>query len=151
MVLDGEVNVSCVYSVCVRVGCVAVRLSGVEVDSAAMVLDEVLYSSRTESVCVNAVINSDELSGWMSSVEINGFDCRLLKDSLELTANVCSCEVEPALAVDVVCDWLISEAKLVCVRMDIVDVSLSDSIVDADLVYSKLDDHVVSIDDMCIN
>ena len=45
MVLDGDVIENCVYSVCVRVGHVAVRLSGVEVDSAAMVLDEVLYSS----------------------------------------------------------------------------------------------------------
>ena len=38
MVLDGDVNVSCVYSACVKVGRMAVRLSGVKVDSAAMVL-----------------------------------------------------------------------------------------------------------------
>ena len=44
MVLDGDMIGRCVYSVCVRVGHVAVRLNGVEVDSVAMVLDEVLYS-----------------------------------------------------------------------------------------------------------
>ena len=63
---------------------------------------------------MSAVNNSDELSGLMSTVEI---DCRLLKDVLELTANVCSCVVETALAVDVDFDWRINEAKLVCVRM----------------------------------
>ena len=45
MVLNGDVNENCVYSVrYVGVG-VAVRLSGVEVDPAAMVLAGVLYSS----------------------------------------------------------------------------------------------------------
>ena len=83
----------------------------------------------------------------MSSVEI---DCSLLKDVLELTANVCSCVVEPALVVDVVCNWLISEAELVCVKMGTVDVSLSNSMVDVDLMYSELDDHVVIIDDMYV-
>ena len=44
MVLDGDVNVSGVYSVCVKVGRMAVRLSSVEVDPAAMVLAKELYS-----------------------------------------------------------------------------------------------------------
>ena len=59
---------------------------------------------------MSAVNNSDELNDLMSSVEI---DCRLLKDALELTANVCSCVLEPALAVEVGFGWLISEAELV--------------------------------------
>ena len=99
---------------------------------------------------MSTVINSDELSGLMSSVEI---DCRLLKDAVELTANVCSCVVETVLAVEVaiVCVWPISEAKLVCVRMDTIDVSLSDSAIDDDLMYTELDDYVVSINDMYIH
>ena len=85
----------------------------------------------------------------MSSVANNKFDCRL-KDAVELTANVCNSVVELALAdVDVVCDWLISEARLVWVRMDTVDASLSDdSMVDDELMYSELE---VSIDDMYID
>ena len=82
-----------------------------------------------------AVNNSDELSSLMSSVESNDFDCRTLKEALELTANMCSCVVELALAV---VNWLISEAKLVCVSMDSVDVYLSDSMVDVDLTFIKL-------------
>ena len=94
---------------------------------------------------MSTVINSDELSGLMSSVEI---DCRLLEDAVELTANVCSsCIVEPVLAVEVVCVWPISEAKLVCVRMDTIE---SDSVVDDDLMYTEFNDHVVSINDMYI-
>ena len=58
--------------------------------------------------------------------------------------------MEPVLAVEVDFDWLISEAKLVCVKMDTVDVKLSDSNVDDDLMYSELDDHVISIDDAYI-
>ena len=96
---------------------------------------------------MSTVNNSDEPSGLMSSVEINDFDCRTLKYAVELTANVCSCVVEPALAVDVVCDWLISETELVCVKLDTVDVSLSDSVIDDDLMYSELE---VTIDDMYI-
>ena len=96
---------------------------------------------------MSTVINSDELNGLMSSVEI---DCRLLKIALVLTANVCSCAVEPASAVEVGFGWLTSEAKLVRVRMDTADVSLSNSIVDDDLMYTELEDHVVSIDDMYI-
>ena len=92
-----------------------------------------------------SAVNNSELSGLMSSVANNEFDCRL-KDAVELTTNVCNSVIEPALAVGVVCDRLISEAELVCVRMDTaVDVSLSDSIVDADLMYRELE---VSIDDM---
>ena len=53
---------------------------------------------------MSTVNNSDEPSGLMSSVEINDFYCRTLKYAVELTANVCSCVVEPALAVYVVCD-----------------------------------------------
>ena len=100
---------------------------------------------------MSAVINSDELSGWMSSVEINDFDFRPLEDTVELTANVCSCVVELKLAVEVAIgfDWLISEAELVCVRMDTaVDVYLSESTVEVDLLYSTLDNNVVSNDDM---
>ena len=97
------------------------------------------------------IINSDELNDLMSLVEI---DCRLLKEALdELTANVCSCVVETVLAVDVGFDWRINEAKLVCVRMGAADdVSLSDRMVDADdLMYTELDGHVISIDDMYID
>ena len=80
---------------------------------------------------MSAVNNSDEeLSGLMSSVESNDLDCRMLKDAVEFTANVCSCVVEPAFAVDVAIgsDWLICEAKLVCLKMKTADVCLSDSI-----------------------
>ena len=55
--------------------------------------------------------------------------------------------MELALAVDVVFDWLISEAELVCVKMDTVDVCLSDSTFDADLMYCELE---VRINDMYI-
>ena len=93
-----------------------------------------------------SAVNNSELSGLMSSVTNNEFDCRM-NDAVELTANVCNSVVEPALAVDVVfCDWLISEAELVCVRMDTVDASLSDD--------SMIDDEYdleVSIDDMYID
>ena len=91
-----------------------------------------------------SAVNNSELSGLMSSVANNEFDCRL-KDAVELTANACNSVVEPALAVEVVCDRLISEAELVCVKMDSVDVCLSDSIVDADLLYTCRE-LVVSID-----
>ena len=95
-----------------------------------------------------SAVNDSELSGLMSSVANNEFNCRL-KDAVELTANECNSVVEPALAVDVVCDWLISEARLVWVRMDTVDASLSDdSMVDDELMYSELE---VSIDDMYID
>ena len=100
---------------------------------------------------MSAVNNSDKLSGLMSSVEINEFDCRL-KDTVELTAKVCNSVVELALAVDVVFDWLTSKAKLVCVRMDTaVDLCLSDSMIDTNLLCDdELDDHVISIDDIYI-
>ena len=100
---------------------------------------------------MSAVNNLDELSGLMSSVEINEFDCRL-KDAVELTAKVCNSVVELVLAVDVVFDWLTREAKLVCVRMDTaVDLCLSDSMVDTNMLCDELDDHVISIDDMYID
>ena len=93
---------------------------------------------------MSAVNSSDEL---MFSVEID-FN-RRLKDAVELTAKVCNSIVELALAVDVVFDWLINEAELVCVtvKMDTVDVCLSDSMVDADLMYCE---HEVRINDMYI-
>ena len=147
MVLDRDViiNESCVYSVCAssRVG-VAFRLCG-EVGPAAMVLAGEVCN---EFVCVSVVNSSDELSGLMSSVEIDDFNCRTLKDTVELSANVCSCVVEPALDVDVAFDWPISEAELVCVKMDTVDVCLSDRVVDVDLMYTELE---ISIDDMYID
>ena len=92
---------------------------------------------------MSTVNSSDELSGLMSSKD---FDCRTLKDAV-LTANIYSCVLEPALVVDVVCDWLVSETELVCVKLDTVDVSLSDSVIDDDLMYSGLE---VTIDDMYI-
>ena len=88
-----------------------------------------------------SAVNNSELSDLMSSVANNEFNCRL-KDAVELTANLCNIVVELALAVDVVliCDWLISEARLVWVRMATVDASLSDdSMVDDELMYSELE------------
>ena len=66
MVLDGEVNVSGVYSVCARLG-VAVRLTGEVNPTSEMVVDGDVNVSCVYSVCVKV----GRMAVRLSSVEVD--------------------------------------------------------------------------------